>query len=156
MKLANYDPWHQLINDNHGVLGRLRNHLNQMFDQDMSLFTDEGTNIMTSNWSPSVDIKEENDKYIFIADIPGVDPNRIEVTAENGTLIIKGEREEEKKEEKKDYKRVERSWGSFYRRFNLPADVNTDEIVAKSRNGVLELTLPKTEVVKNKKIAVQT
>jgi HSP20 family protein len=155
MKLVNYDPWNQIINDNRGVLNRLRNQLNQIFDQDLSVFTDGGTDIMTSNWSPSVDIREEDDKYVFIADIPGVDPKKIEVTAENGTLTIKGEREEEKKEEKKGYKRVERSWGSFYRRFNLPDNVSTDKIVAKSKNGVLELTLPKTEVVKPKKIAVQ-
>jgi len=155
MKLVNHDPWNLLVNDSRGVLARLRNQLNQIFDHDLSLFTDEGNNIMISNWSPSVDIKEEDDKYVFIADIPGVDPKNIEVTAENGTLTIKGEREEEKKEEKKDYRRVERSWGSFYRRFSLPDNVNTDKIVAKSRNGVLELTLPKTEVVKPKKIAVQ-
>jgi HSP20 family protein len=153
MKIVNYDPWNLLAGDNRGVVGRLRNQLNQMFDQD--LFTDEGTSIMTSNWSPSVDIKEEDDKYVFVADIPGVDPKNIEVTAENGTLTIKGEREEEKKEEKKNYKRVERSWGSFYRRFSLPDNVNTDKIEAKSKNGVLELSIPKTEKVKPKKIAVK-
>ena len=155
MKLVNYDPWNLLVHDNRGMLGRIRNQLNHMFDQDLSLFTDEGTNIMTSAWSPSVDIKEEDDKYVFIADIPGVDPKNIEVTAEHGTLTIKGEREEEKKEEKKDYKRVERSWGSFYRRFSLPDNVNTDMIEAKSKNGVLELTIPKTEKAKPQKITVK-
>jgi len=90
-----------------------------------------------------------------VADIPGVDPNKIEVSAANGMLIIKGEREEEKKEEKKDYKRVERFWGSFYRQFDLPANVDTDKIEAKSKNGVLELTIPKTEVLQPKKIPVK-
>lgn len=153
MKLVNYDPWNLLVGDNHSMIGRLRNQLNQMLDQD--IFTNEGTNIMTSTWSPSVDIKEEDDKYVFVADIPGVDPKKIEVTAENGTLTIKGEREEEKKEERKNYKRVERSWGSFYRRFSLPDNVNTDKIEAKSKNGVLELSIPKTEAVKPKKITIK-
>jgi len=155
MKLVNYDPWNLLANDNRDMLGRVRNQLNHMFDQDLSLFTDEGTNIMTSNWSPSVDIKEDDNKYVFIADLPGVDPKKIEVTAENGTLIIKGEREEEKKEEKKGYKRVERSWGSFSRRFILPDNINIDMIEAKSKNGVLELTIPKTETIKSRKISVK-
>jgi HSP20 family protein len=154
MKLAHYDPWN-LLGDNRTALSRLRNQINHMFDHDLSLFSDDATDIMTTTWSPSVDIKEEDDKYVFVADIPGVDPKKIEVTAENGNLTIKGEREEEKKEEKKNYKRVERSWGSFYRRFSLPDNVDTNKIEAKSRNGVLELSIPKTDKVKPKKITVK-
>lgn len=155
MKLTHYDPWSLLASDN-GMLNRLRQQLNQAFHHDLSLFEDDNSEIMTSNWSPSVDIKEKDDRFIFVADIPGVDPKDIEVTAENGMLTIKGEREQEKKEEKKDYKRVERSLGSFYRRFSLPDNVDTDRIDAKSKNGVLEISIPKVETAKPRKIEIKS
>ncbi|MEX2352617.1 MAG: Hsp20/alpha crystallin family protein [Gammaproteobacteria bacterium] len=155
MKLIHYDPLQMLGNDK-GMLNRMRNQLNHMFDYDLALFRDEDTEVATGNWSPSVDIREEDKQYVFVADIPGVDPKDIEVTAVNGTLTIKGEREEEKKEEKKNYKRVERSWGSFYRRFNLPDDADADRIDAKSKNGVLEVSIPRVEAAKPKKITVKS
>jgi HSP20 family protein len=151
MKLTHYDPWNLLANDS-GMVNRLR----QVFNHDMSLFENDKSEIMTSNWSPSVDIKEKDDRFVFVADIPGVDPKDIEVTAENGILTIKGEREQEKKEEKKDYKRVERSWGSFYRRFSLPDNVDTSKIDAKSKHGVLEISIPKVEATKPKKISIKS
>ena len=155
MKLTHYDPWH-IFSDKTNPLNRLRNQLNQLFEQELSIFDDEGSEIATTDWSPSVDIKEEDDKYIFIADIPGVDPKDIEVTAEKGVLTVKGEREQEKKEEKKNYKRVERSWGNFYRRFSLPDNAETDKIDAKSKNGVLEITIPKSEAAKPRKVTVKS
>jgi HSP20 family protein len=155
MKLTHYDPLNLFGNDR-SMLNRLRNQLNHMFDYDLSLFRDEAADVVTGNWSPSVDIREEDNQYVFVADIPGVDPKDIEVTAVNGILTIKGEREEEKKEEKKNYKRVERSWGSFYRRFNLPDDADADRIDAKSKNGVLEISIPRLEAAKPKKITVKS
>jgi len=155
MKLTHYDPLNLFGNDR-GMLNRLRNQLNHMFDHDLSLFRDEETDVVTGNWSPSVDIREEDNQYVFVADVPGVDPKDIEVTAVNGTLMIRGERQEEKKEEKKNYKRVERSWGSFYRRFNLPDDADPDQIDAKSKNGVLEISIPRVEAAKPKKIPVKS
>jgi HSP20 family protein len=74
---------------------------------------------------------------------------------ENGVLSIKGEREAEKKEEKEGYKRVERSYGSFYRRFSMPESADPNKINAKSKNGVLEITIPKQEKEQPRKIEVQ-
>ena len=156
MKLQKYDPWNAFAGDMPATLSRLRSQLNHIFDQDLALFDDEDTRVATSSWTPSVDIREEDDKYVFTADIPGVDPRKIEVTAENGMLTIKGERESEKKEEKKNYKRIERSWGSFYRRFSLPDNVDTDRIDANSRDGVLELSIPKTAAAKPRKIEIKS
>ncbi len=148
MSLVKYEP-STLIN-------RLRDQLGHLYEPDylQSIF-EQDSNVATSKWMPSVDIKEEEDRYIFLADIPGVDPKDIEVTSENGSLTIKGERESESKEEREGYKRVERSSGSFYRRFTLPDSVDTDHINAHSKNGVLEITVPKSEKVKPKKIAVE-
>jgi len=101
------------------------------------------TNFGIEEWSPAVDIKETEDKFVIHADLPGVKTNDIEVTAENGVLTIKGERESKKEEEKDDYKRVERFSGSFMRRFTLPTSADLDKISAKSKDGVLELSIPK-------------
>lgn len=105
-------------------------------------------------WSPAVDIKEENECYVIKADIPGVDPKDIEVTFDNGVLSIYGERKLENEEEKDGYKRVERAYGSFSRQFTLPDSVQTEQINAKGKNGVLEIIIPKAEKAKPKKITV--
>ena len=135
------------------VLNRLFNNVYGITPQG---FGDEESNIVTSHWMPSVDIKEDDEKFQIYADVPGVDPKDIDVSMENGILTIKGERETESKEEKEGYKRVERSKGSFYRRFSLPDSADADKINAKSQNGVLEITIPKHEVVRPRKITVKT
>lgn len=112
-------------------------------------------NFGIEEWSPAVDIKETKNNFIIHADLPGVKSDDIEVTAENGVLTIKGERESEKKEEKDDYKRVERFSGSFMRRFTLPDNADLDHISAKTKDGVLELLVPKVEKTKAKRIQVK-
>jgi HSP20 family protein len=132
MSLVRYEPW-------------------SLFDQ---LRREMDTSLATSDWVPAVDIKENDDHFMIVADIPGVDPEDIEVQMENGLLTIKGERETEKTEEKDDFKRIERSFGSFYRRFSLPESANPETIEAKSNNGVLEITIDKQEKTEPRKIAV--
>jgi HSP20 family protein len=121
--------------------------------------TEEGgedrTRIATSAWAPAVDIKEETDRFVLYADIPGVDPKDIEITMERGVLTIKGERRHEDVTERSGYKRVERSYGTFYRRFSLPDTADADAITAKGKNGVLEIVLPKKEQAQPRRIAVK-
>ena len=116
--------------------------------------SDDNGDVVTSDWAPAVDIKEEDKQFILIADIPGVDPKDIEVHMENGILTIKGERESEKKTEREGYKRIEREHGVFYRRFTMPDGVNAEGIEAKSNNGVLTVRIPKQEAVQARKITV--
>jgi HSP20 family protein len=130
----------------------MRREMDRAFDSR----ADEGSSVATSDWVPAVDIKEEKDSFVIVADIPGVDPKDIEVHMENGMLTIKGEKESEKKEEREGYKRVERSFGSFYRRFSLPDTADAEKITAKSNNGVLEVTIGKQEQVQPRKIAVDS
>ena len=132
MSLVRYEPWN-------------------LFDQ---LRREMDTNLATSDWVPAVDIKENEDNFTIVADIPGVKPEDIEVQMENGVLTIKGEKETEKTEEKEDYQRIERSFGSFYRRFSLPETADPDRIEAKSDHGVLEITVGKMEKTEPKKISV--
>ena len=100
-------------------------------------------------------VKEEDNAFVFLADIPGVDPRDIEVTADSGALTIRGERKTESGEERKEYKRVERSYGSFYRRFSLLDTADTEHVEAKSKNSVLEIRIPKTDKAKARKITVK-
>lgn len=110
-----------------------------------SIFDEDEANIATASWTPSVDITENDDNFTLMADIPGVDPKDIEVTMENGVLTVKGERKTEEKTEKDNYRRVERQYGMFYRRFALPETANADKIDARSDKGVLKVVIPKKE-----------
>lgn len=107
-----------------------------------------------SSWTPAVDIKEEEKRYLIRADIPGVNPKDIEITFDNGVLSIHGERKLENEEEKDGYKRVERAYGSFSRQFSLPDSVDAEKISAKGNHGVLEISVPKSEKAQPKKISV--
>lgn len=111
-------------------------------------------NGLIAAWTPAVDIKEESDKFVVHADVPGVDPKDIEVTLENGVLTISGSREEEKKEEKEGYNRVERFSGKFFRRFMLPESVSEDQVTANTDKGVLRITIPKSDKQKARRISV--
>ena len=116
----------------------------------------DNSDVATSHWRPAVDIREEKDRFVIEADVPGVDPKEIEVTMENGILTLKGERKFEKDTSGENYKRVERAYGMFYRRFSLPDTANPEKIEARSQNGVLEISLPKEEKVQPRRINVQT
>ena len=141
MAITRYEPW--------GLLNQLQRELARSQDDK----TSEGS-IATAEWTPAVDIKEETDKFVIHADIPGVKPENIEVSMEAGVLTVKGEKETESKTEKEGYKRVERTSGSFYRRFSLPDSADGDAISAKCKHGVLEIIIPKREAIKPKRINV--
>ena len=105
---------------------------------------------------PAVDIVEEKDRFVMRADVPGVKPEDIEVNMENGILTVAGQRSEEKSENHEGMHRVERISGRFYRRFSLPDTANADDISAKSKDGILEVTIPKRAAVMPKKITVES
>ena len=145
MSLMRYEPM--------GMLDQLRREMERMYGDRGA--GDEGHIATASDWVPAVDIKEEQDCFVIKADLPGVDPKDIEVHAEGGMLTIRGERESEKKEERSGYKRIERSYGSFFRRFTLPDTADTDKITAKGNNGVLEIRIPKHDKVMPRRINVE-
>ncbi len=117
---------------------------------------DEETTSAISAWAPLVDIKEEADRYVLHADIPGVDPKAIEITMEKGVLTIRGSRNNVTEAESKHYKRIERVQGSFYRRFTLPDTADTDNITATGKDGVLEIVIPKQPEMQPRRIAVNS
>lgn len=148
MTLVRYEPWN--------MMNQLHSEIDRLFDNRVSRLADQEGQLATSDWVPAVDIKEEADRYIIHADVPGVNPSDIEVDMEDGVLSIKGQRYQESKEEREGYKRMERSRGSFYRRFSLPDTVNAEAVSAKSRDGVLEIVIPKQEKLQPKRIKVES
>lgn len=146
--MTRYEPW--------TVLNQLQRELERSFENlrtDLERGGEETA--ATVEWAPAVDIKEEADRYVVHADLPGVKADDIDVDLHNGILTIKGHRETEAKEEKENYKRIERIYGSFYRRFALPESVDEEKIEAKYDNGVLTITIPKKPQHQPKKITVQ-
>lgn len=113
------------------------------------------SNVVGSNWTPSIDIKDEPERYIITADIPGVDAKNIDVTIDKGVLTIKGHKETETKEEREGYVHIERSQGSFYRTVSLPNVADASKISAKCKNGVLQVMVPKSKESLTKKIQVK-
>lgn len=109
-----------------------------------------------ADWSPSVDVEEEEDKYVIKADLPGVDKKDIDVKLENGVISIRGEKKTEKETGKGTKRhRTERFHGTFARSFTLPDAVMEDKVDASYKDGVLLLTIPKSEEVKPKSIDIK-
>ena len=144
MNVARYEPRYRPF----GLLNRLlqEENLANLYDREPDAVTD---------WLPAVDIREEDDRYILTADLPGVAPENIDVTMEDGVLTIQGHREAESTDDKSGYRRYERVSGSFLRRFTLPDTANGDEVDAHTRNGVLEVSIAKQAQVQPRKITVK-
>jgi HSP20 family protein len=143
MSLVRHNPW------------SLFDQLNRELSAPLKTYDDEEGAVATANWAPSVDITEDENSFNLLADIPGVKPDDIEVSMDNGVLTIKGERSTEEKTEKENFRRVERQYGVFYRRFTLPETANADKIEAHSEHGVLKVTIPKQEVAQARRISVK-
>jgi len=147
MSLVRYEPF--------TLLDRLNRELNRAGWLEPAE-AEDSSDVVVSHWRPAVDIKEEPERFVILADLPGVDPKDIDITMENGVLTLKGERSTEKTEEREGYKRVERARGTFYRRFSLPDTADADRIEARSKDGVLEIVLPKHAKVQPKRISVSS
>lgn len=132
----------------------LRQLFDRLFDGGIQQGGNEDSNVVTSQWTPHVDIKEEADRFILLADIPGVEPSDIEVQMDKGMLAIKGERTLETRSEGTHFSRVERRHGTFHRRFALPDSANPEGITASGRNGVLEIVIPKRPETTPRRIQV--
>jgi HSP20 family protein len=112
------------------------------------------TELAAGHWMPSVDIYETEQELVLKADLPDVDPKDVDIRIENNTLTIKGERKAQKEVNEENYYRVERSFGSFARSFQLPNTIDADKVKAEFSKGVLKLTMPKREESKPKQIKV--
>jgi HSP20 family protein len=127
--------------------------MEQLFDRFFDLrgdgFEAAGT------WAPKLDLSETKDAYMIKAEIPGVEQKDLSVSLQDQTLTIKGEKHKEKEEKDEKYHRIERSWGEFTRSIMLPGAAETEKVDATFKNGVLTITLPKTQAAKGTTIPVK-
>ena len=112
------------------------------------------SSVVTSQWAPLVDIREDADRFVILADLPGIDPQDVEIWMDKGILSIKGERSSESTQQNDRYSRVERRYGSFHRRFALPDSADPEGITAEGRHGVLEISIPKRPETTPRRIPV--
>jgi HSP20 family protein len=140
MTIVRYEPW--------ALVGRFQRQLERALGEDSA-------DSASVSWIPHVDIHEEAERFLVVADVPGVDGKNIEITADKGVLTIKGERTSEKKSSKDGFERVERATGSFLRRFTLPENADAEAIQATHVNGVLEVSIPKRATEQPRRISVQ-
>jgi HSP20 family protein len=118
-------------------------------------FPKNGERFNMPDWSPLVDIIEDDHEYLFKADLPEMRKEDVKVTIENGVLYISGERKTEKEEKKRKFHRLERFFGTFERTFTVPEDADTTKIVADFHDGVLQVHLPKRPMPKPQAIEVK-
>jgi HSP20 family protein len=143
MPIVRWDPFNDMI--------QFRDEVGRWFDA----LEKRSEGKRTTVWAPDVDIKETDKDVQLRADLPGMKKEDIDISVDEDQLVIKGERKFEKEEKDKDFVRVERSYGSFYRSFNIGVPVKSDQIKASYKDGVLEVVLPKAEAKKPKKIEVE-
>ena len=144
MNLVYYQPW--------SLMDRWHREIDELFTgrSDPS----QPTVANGATWTPSVDLTEESDRFVLRADVPGVAAKDIEVSAEDGTLTVRGERPARERAGGDGFEHVERAAGTFLRRFTLPDSAQTEAIKARYADGVLEIDIPKQPRVETKRIAI--
>lgn len=105
-------------------------------------------------WYPEVDVQEQDNDFVVSVDLPGMKREEVKITMEDNTLMIRGERKQERTEENENYHICERRYGTFQRAFTLPHGVEADKIRAAYKEGVLHITLPKAEEAKSREISI--
>jgi HSP20 family protein len=145
-RMTRWDPLRDML----GVTERM----GRLFDEVSRRASADEEGGLGAMWAPAVDVRESPSQLVVSVELPGVDPNQVDISVENQRLFIRGERSFEKAEEGETYHRVERAYGSFERTFQLPASFAAEKIEAKSKNGVLTLTIPKREEAKPRSIKV--
>lgn len=131
-------------------LNQINRELNRFFDDRPAGQVIEGT-----SWTPHVDVSEGEDGFKVTADIPGVNPEDIEISLDKGLLTVRGERSTDNEVKEENFTRRERFRGTFSRQFNLPDTADQETVSAKSVNGVLEITIPKAKKARPISISVE-
>jgi HSP20 family protein len=132
-EMVGRNPW--------SLMPRLQGDVNQLFG---TMNHSDGSSSATATWIPAVDICEYADRFELLVDVPGIDPNHVELTLDQGVLTLSGERTEQAQTpDALKYQRSERGVGRFYRRFVLPDTVDSDKVQATGKDGVLKVTIAK-------------
>jgi len=146
MNLVKWNPFRELED--------VSNRLNSIFGR-LPATTESGQEMLAmADWTPTVDISETDDAYLIRAEIPGVKKEEAKVTLQDGMLTIQGERKQEKEEKNKRFHRIERAYGSFVRSFRVPDNVDETSVTAEFKDGLLNVTLPKSKKAESKSVNV--
>jgi HSP20 family protein len=154
MTLVRWNPRRESAAFPSDVLSMQRE-INKMFDTFFRGGMMEEGDLATASWAPAVDIAEHDNEYLVKLELPGVNKDDVKITMQENILIVRGEKKQEKESKDSNYRRVERSFGSFQRSFTLPTTVKSDKIEASYKDGILSITLPKAEEAKRKQIEVK-
>jgi HSP20 family protein len=132
--------------------------LNSVLDEAFGNWPFQGENgsVITSSWTPAVDVVEDKDTVKIVAELPGVKSEDVKLSIENQVLTIRGEKKQEAEEKTERVHRYERSYGLFERAFALPASVDPDKIEARHQDGILTVIVPKAEKARPREIPVKT
>lgn len=147
MNITRWDPFRELQD--------MSQRLNQIFTRPFDGLGSGRQLLTVAEWSPAVDVSETDAEYVVKAELPEVKKEDVKVTMEDGVLTLEGERRQEKEEKGKRYHRIERSYGSFMRSFELPDNVDTSKAKAEFKDGMLTLSLPKSEKAKSKALEIK-
>ena len=145
MNVIRYNPW--------SLTDRLHRDVDRLFSARFLSDHDDDTSEL-GNWQPAVDIKEEENRFLIRADVPGVAAADLEITMDDGALTIHGHRETTSEEDREGWRRTERVSGRFYRRFSLPEAADAESIEADYKDGVLEISIPKQAKTQPRRIRV--
>src|SRR5213595_3288465 len=115
----------------------------------------ETHSLTVADWSPEVDISQDDQEYLLKADLPEMKKDEVKVTVEHGILCVSGQRKSVKEDQKRKFHRIERSFGNFRRSFTLPEDADSTKVTADFRDGVLKVHLPTTAIARSKAIEVK-
>lgn len=152
MALVKFNPVRDLL-DIEREFNRMFNTLGSRFGVAKKEDVDE--EYENAVWMPLTDIYEDNDNYYLKVDLPGIKKDDVKISYADGTLTISGERTEEKETKDKKFHRIERSFGKYYRSFNIPKEIKEDKINAEFKDGQLSVTIPKADEIKPKEIAIK-
>ncbi|HEY3298687.1 MAG TPA: Hsp20/alpha crystallin family protein [Armatimonadota bacterium] len=143
MNIVRWDPFRDLE--------ALQENVNRLFQEQIG---PKREGALTRAWSPVVDVVEDQDKIVVKAELPGMKREDIDIELSGETLTIRGERKFEDQENKDNYVRVERTYGKFMRSFTIGVPIKAGEVKANYKDGILELTIPKAEEIRPKKVEV--
>ncbi len=144
MNLVRFDPWSMV------------DLMQRDFDRYAPRrYSSDASESRVVDWVPAVDVVEEKDRFVMRADVPGVARDDIDVSMDDGILIVSGERRAESRDEVAGVQRFERASGRFSRRFALPETADAEGITARSANGILEVVIPKLPEVQARRINVE-
>jgi HSP20 family protein len=143
MTLVRWSPWRDLVS--------VQDEMNRLFDGLMRR-RDAGA---PGEWMPAVDISETDEEFVVSADTPGMKAEDIKISVANNVLTLRGEKKNVREDKEENFHRIERAYGSFERTFSLPSGVDSQNIRAKYKDGVLEVRLPKSREAKPQEIKVE-